>query len=208
MNEVALLLPDEKGVAQGREDEASQDLAGAGVGAQEAEAVCQQEDPQAKDGQTLDEGTEPRRAGGGQPQDKVNAGRLKERHQLGPLALHLRAESTSASVSSLADSPSPSLENAMKLQSSEQIYRQLNIRSFRPLIRKKEPELKTLRTSRFFLCLFCVVSSLRHCARHARALQLKRNSMVMQKSAPALSLFSFSFFFGPRRTEKPFLSKR
>lgn len=31
VDEVALLLPDEKGIAQSREDEASQDLAGAGV---------------------------------------------------------------------------------------------------------------------------------------------------------------------------------
>lgn len=41
MNEVTLLLPDEEGIAQGREDEAGQDLAGAGVGTEEAEAVCQ-----------------------------------------------------------------------------------------------------------------------------------------------------------------------
>lgn len=41
VNEVALLLPDEKGVAQSREDEAGQDLAGTGVGTQEAEAMCQ-----------------------------------------------------------------------------------------------------------------------------------------------------------------------
>lgn len=41
VNEVTLLLPDKKGIAQGREDEASQDLAGTGVGTKEAEAVCQ-----------------------------------------------------------------------------------------------------------------------------------------------------------------------
>lgn len=41
VDKVALLLPDEKGVAQGREDEAGQDFAGAGVSAQEAEAVRQ-----------------------------------------------------------------------------------------------------------------------------------------------------------------------
>lgn len=41
VNEVTLLLPDEKGIAKSREDEASQDLAGTGVGTKEAEAVCQ-----------------------------------------------------------------------------------------------------------------------------------------------------------------------
>lgn len=41
VDEVALLLPDEKGIAQSREDEAGQDLAGAGVSAEEAEAVRQ-----------------------------------------------------------------------------------------------------------------------------------------------------------------------
>ena len=64
MAEVSLLLPDEKGVPQGGEDEASQDLAGTGVVTQEAEAVSQQEHPQAEDGQTLDEGAEPGWGGG------------------------------------------------------------------------------------------------------------------------------------------------
>lgn len=62
VDKVALLLPDEKSVAQSREDEAGQDLAGTGMGTEEAEAVCQQKYPEAKDGQTFDEGAEPRRA--------------------------------------------------------------------------------------------------------------------------------------------------
>lgn len=41
VDEVALFLPDEKGIAQSREDEASQDLAGTGVSTEEAEAVSQ-----------------------------------------------------------------------------------------------------------------------------------------------------------------------
>lgn len=50
VDEVALLLPDEEGVAQSGEDEACQDLPRAGMSAQEVEAVRQQEDPQAEDG--------------------------------------------------------------------------------------------------------------------------------------------------------------
>lgn len=90
VDEVALLLPDEKGVAQSGEDEARQDLPRAGVSAQEAEAVRQQEDPQAEDGQTFDQGAEPGGAGGGQPQNKVHAGGLEERHQLGSFTFDLK----------------------------------------------------------------------------------------------------------------------
>ena len=90
MAEVALLLPDEERVAEGGEDEAGQDLTGVGVRPQEAEPVGQEEDPEAEDGQTLDEGAEPGGAGGGQPQHEVHAGGLEEGHQLGALALHLQ----------------------------------------------------------------------------------------------------------------------
>lgn len=48
---------------------------------EEAESMSQQEYPQAEDGQTFDEGTEPGRAGGGQPQDEVYTGWLEEWHQ-------------------------------------------------------------------------------------------------------------------------------
>lgn len=41
VDEVALLLPDEKGITQSRKDEAGQDLAGTGVSTEEAEAMCQ-----------------------------------------------------------------------------------------------------------------------------------------------------------------------
>lgn len=92
MDEVALLLPDEEGIAQSGEDEASQDLPRAGMSAQEAEAVCQQEDPQAEDGQTFDQGAEPGGTGGGQPQDKVHTGGLEERHQLGSFTFDLKTE--------------------------------------------------------------------------------------------------------------------
>lgn len=40
VDEVALLLPDEKGITQSRKDEASQDLAGIGVSTEEAESMC------------------------------------------------------------------------------------------------------------------------------------------------------------------------
>lgn len=92
MDEVALLLPDEEGVSQGGEDEPGQDLPRAGSSAQEAESVRQQEDPQAEDGQTFDQGAEPGGAGGGQPQHKVHAGGLEERHQLGSLTLDLEVD--------------------------------------------------------------------------------------------------------------------
>lgn len=50
MDEVALLLPDEKGIPQSRKDETSQNLTGAGVITEEAESMSQQKDPQAEDG--------------------------------------------------------------------------------------------------------------------------------------------------------------
>lgn len=91
MDEVALLLPDEKGVAQSGEDEASQDLSRAGMSTQEAEAVRQQEDPQAEDGQTFDQGAEPGGTGGGQPQDKVHTGGLEEWHQFRSFTFDLKS---------------------------------------------------------------------------------------------------------------------
>lgn len=54
MNEVALLLPDEEGIAQSRKDETGQDLAGTGASTEKAEAVGQQKHPQAEDGQAFD----------------------------------------------------------------------------------------------------------------------------------------------------------
>lgn len=78
MAEVTLLLPDEEGISQGREYEAGQDLPGTGVGTQEADAMGKEEDPQAEDGQTLDECTEPGGAGGRQPEHKVHTGCLEE----------------------------------------------------------------------------------------------------------------------------------
>lgn len=59
MNEVTLLLPDEKGITQSRKDETGQDLAGIGVSTEKAEAMGQQKNPQAEDGQTFDKGAEP-----------------------------------------------------------------------------------------------------------------------------------------------------
>lgn len=49
----------------------------------------QQEDPEAEDWQTFDEGTEPRWAGGGQPQHKVDTGGFEEWHQLWAFTLYL-----------------------------------------------------------------------------------------------------------------------
>lgn len=49
----------------------------------------QKEEPEAEDGQALDEGADPRWAGRGQPEHKIHAGGLEEGHQLGPLTLHL-----------------------------------------------------------------------------------------------------------------------
>lgn len=92
MDEVSLLLPDEKGITQSWKDETSQNLAGAGVSTEEAESMSQQKHPQAEDGQTFDKGTEPGRARGGQPQDEVNTGCLEERHQFGTFALHLEGD--------------------------------------------------------------------------------------------------------------------
>lgn len=94
MDEVALLLPDEKGITQSRKDETGQDLAGAGVSAKEAETVGQQKDPQAEDGQTFDQSAEPGWARGGQPQDKVHTGCLEEWHQFGAFALDLKGDLT------------------------------------------------------------------------------------------------------------------
>lgn len=90
MDEVSLLLPDKKGVPQGRKYEAGQYLPGAGVFTQEAEAMGQQEHPEAEDGQTFDQSTKPGGTGRGQPQDEVDAGRFEERHQLRALALDHR----------------------------------------------------------------------------------------------------------------------
>lgn len=60
MDKVALLLPDEKGITQSRKYEASQDLAGTGVSTEKGEAMSQQKDPKAEDGQAFDQGAEPR----------------------------------------------------------------------------------------------------------------------------------------------------
>lgn len=49
----------------------------------------QKEEPEAEDGQALDEGADPRWAGRGQPEHKIHAGGLEEGHQLGSLTLHL-----------------------------------------------------------------------------------------------------------------------
>lgn len=94
VDEVTLLLPDEKGITQSWKDKTSQDLAGAGANTEEAESMSQQENPQAEDGQTFDEGTEPRWAWGGQPQDKVYTGWLEEWHQFRDFTLDLEADFT------------------------------------------------------------------------------------------------------------------
>lgn len=49
----------------------------------------QKEEPEAEDGQALDEGADPRWTGRGQPEHKIHAGGLEEGHQLGSLTLHL-----------------------------------------------------------------------------------------------------------------------
>lgn len=49
----------------------------------------QKEEPEAEDGQALDEGADPRWAGRGQPEHKIHTGGLEEGHQLGSLTLHL-----------------------------------------------------------------------------------------------------------------------
>lgn len=45
MNKVALLLPDEESISQGREYQTSKDPTGIVMGCQEIDAMCQQEDP-------------------------------------------------------------------------------------------------------------------------------------------------------------------
>lgn len=49
----------------------------------------QQEDPETENGQTFNKGTEPRWAGGGQPQHKIDTGGFEEWHQLWAFAFHL-----------------------------------------------------------------------------------------------------------------------
>ena len=58
MDKVTLVLPDEEGVAYGREDKPHEDAGSAGVGQQEPQAMGQEEEPEAE-GQTLNQ-----RAGG------------------------------------------------------------------------------------------------------------------------------------------------
>lgn len=52
--------------------------------------MSQKEDPQAEDGQTFDEGTEPGGAGSWQPEDKIDTSGFKEGHQFGAFTLHLK----------------------------------------------------------------------------------------------------------------------
>ena len=89
MDKVTLVLPDEEGVAYGREDKPHEDAGSAGVGQQEPQAMGQEEEPEAEDWQALDEGADPRRAGRGQPEHEIHTGSLEEGHQLGSLTLHL-----------------------------------------------------------------------------------------------------------------------
>lgn len=49
----------------------------------------QEKDPETENGQTFNKGTEPRRAGGGQPQHKIDAGGFEEWHQLWAFTFHL-----------------------------------------------------------------------------------------------------------------------
>lgn len=89
MFKVPVVLPDEEGITHSREDESHKDEGGTGVGQQEPNAMGQKKEPEAEDGQALDEGADPRRAGRGQPEHEVHAGGLEEGHQLGAFTLHL-----------------------------------------------------------------------------------------------------------------------
>lgn len=52
--------------------------------------MSQKENPQAKDRQTFNEGTEPRGAGSWQPENKIDTSGFKEGDQFGAFALHLK----------------------------------------------------------------------------------------------------------------------
>lgn len=52
--------------------------------------MSQKENPQAKDRQTFNEGTEPGGAGSRQPEDKIDTSGFKEGDQFGAFALHLK----------------------------------------------------------------------------------------------------------------------
>lgn len=52
--------------------------------------MSQKENPQAKDGQTFNEGTEPRWAGSWQPEDKIDTSGFKEGDQFRAFTLHLK----------------------------------------------------------------------------------------------------------------------
>lgn len=54
--------------------------------------MSQKENPQAEDGQTFDEGTEPGRAGSWQPEDKIDTSCFKEGHKFGAFTLHLQKQ--------------------------------------------------------------------------------------------------------------------
>lgn len=54
--------------------------------------MSQKENPQAEDGQTFDEGTEPGRTGSWQPEDKIDTSCFKEGHQFGAFTLHLKKQ--------------------------------------------------------------------------------------------------------------------
>lgn len=89
MHKVALVLPDEEGIPYSRKDKPHKDAGSAGVGLQESKAMRQQEEPQAEDGQALDEGADPGRAGGGQPEHKIHASGLEEGYQFRSFTFHL-----------------------------------------------------------------------------------------------------------------------
>lgn len=55
--------------------------------------MSQEENPQAKDGQTFNEGTEPGWAGSWQPEDKIDTSGFKEGDQFGAFTLHLKKTS-------------------------------------------------------------------------------------------------------------------
>lgn len=63
MFKVSVVLPDEEGIPHSREDKSHEDEGGTGVSQQESKAMGQKKKPEAKDGQALDKGADPRRAG-------------------------------------------------------------------------------------------------------------------------------------------------
>jgi hypothetical protein len=63
MFKVSVVLPDEEGITHSRKDKSHEDEGGTGVSQQKPNTMSQKKKPEAKDGQALDKGADPRWAG-------------------------------------------------------------------------------------------------------------------------------------------------